>query len=441
MSGTRWLLEFLLFPGLLFTAAAGLLTAWVDRKVTALVQMRVGPPLLQPFYDLRKYFVKETCVPEGGATALFLLAPLVGFAGALLASMILWRALINPELTFIGDLIVLIYLLMMPALAVILGAAASRNPLASIGGSREMQLMMAYELPLVLVVLVPVIQAQFELVRVPITYRDHGPHRSALHAVHDAQFQVHAPLDVTEVLQRSAGNDLQVLLVHQANDRASDNDPLTRHHQALDDHAVPQRDDAGARQAVLVLPEPDACDFQFAARHVPVRPGLLELGDRGQVGLGQLRETRFLALQEPQAGLGARQFRLQLLVSQPQNGVLDGRDGFTAGDWRTDVRHAGQPAFHLCRQPGVVAADHRARHQRNGCDFLDRSLGDAHRRGPAHLGQDRAGSEHCGHRDRRHQQKRTEECVHGSSRLGNGVVRRLPLFVHAQQARQENQGE
>ena len=91
--------------------------------------------------------------------ALFLLAPLVGFAGALLASMILWRALINPELTFIGDLIVLIYLLMMPALAVILGAAASRNPLASLGGSREMKLMMAYELPLLLVVLVPVIQA------------------------------------------------------------------------------------------------------------------------------------------------------------------------------------------------------------------------------------------------------------------------------------------
>ena len=59
MSGTRWLLEFLLFPGLLFTAAAGLLTAWVDRKVTALVQMRVGPPLLQPFYDLRKYFVTK----------------------------------------------------------------------------------------------------------------------------------------------------------------------------------------------------------------------------------------------------------------------------------------------------------------------------------------------------------------------------------------------
>ena len=160
MNSTTVFLEFLLFPGLLFTAVAGLLTSWVDRKVTAMVQMRVGPPLLQPFYDLRKFFIKETCVPEGGSIGLFLLAPLVGFAGVTLASMILWRTLLDVETTFIGDLIVLIYLLMMPALAVVLGAFASRNPLASIGGSREIKLMIAYELPLVLAVLVPVIQAE-----------------------------------------------------------------------------------------------------------------------------------------------------------------------------------------------------------------------------------------------------------------------------------------
>jgi NADH-quinone oxidoreductase subunit H len=160
MNSTTAFLEFLLFPGLLFTAAAGLLTSWVDRKVTAMVQMRVGPPLLQPFYDLRKYFIKETCVPADGSAGLFLLAPLIGFAGVTLASMILWRSLLDVEATFVGDLIVLIYLLVMPALAVVLGAFASRNPLASIGGSREIKLMIAYELPLVLVILVPVIQAE-----------------------------------------------------------------------------------------------------------------------------------------------------------------------------------------------------------------------------------------------------------------------------------------
>lgn len=159
MSGPEVFLEFLLFPGLLFTAVAGLLTSWVDRKVTAMVQMRVGPPVLQPFYDIRKFFIKETCVPEDGAIGLFLAAPLIGLAGVTLASMILWRTLLNAEATFVGDLIVLIYLLMLPALAVVLGSFASRNPLASIGGSREVKLMIAYELPLVLSVLVPVIQA------------------------------------------------------------------------------------------------------------------------------------------------------------------------------------------------------------------------------------------------------------------------------------------
>ena len=159
MSGNMVILEFLLFPGLLFTAIAGLLTSWVDRKVTAMVQMRVGPPLLQPFHDMRKLFVKETCVPEGGSVGLFLLAPLLGLAAVALASMILWRTLLDHDATFVGDLIVLIYLLVMPALGVILGSFASRNPLASLGGSREVKLMIAYELPMVLAILVPVIQA------------------------------------------------------------------------------------------------------------------------------------------------------------------------------------------------------------------------------------------------------------------------------------------
>jgi len=127
--------------------------------VTALVQMRVGPPFLQPFYDIRKLFIKETCVPEDGAIGMFLLAPLLGLAGVTLASLILWRTLLDTEATFVGDLIVLIYLLVMPALSVMLGSFASRNPLASLGGSREVKLMIAYELPLVLAILVPVIQA------------------------------------------------------------------------------------------------------------------------------------------------------------------------------------------------------------------------------------------------------------------------------------------
>ena len=72
--------QFLFFPGLAFTAAAGLLTSWFDRKLTARVQMRKGPPLLQPFYDVAKLMVKDTCVPAGSPTWLFLSAPLIGLA-------------------------------------------------------------------------------------------------------------------------------------------------------------------------------------------------------------------------------------------------------------------------------------------------------------------------------------------------------------------------
>lgn len=158
MSEAFIILQYLIFPGLLFTGIAGLITSWVDRKVTAQVQMRVGPPFLQPFYDIGKLMIKETCVPNGGNTALFLTAPLIGLSAVGLASMILWRALLDPGTTFVGDLIVLLYLLVMPALGVVLGSFASRNPLASLGGSREIKLMIAYELPFVLAVLVPVIQ-------------------------------------------------------------------------------------------------------------------------------------------------------------------------------------------------------------------------------------------------------------------------------------------
>jgi len=158
MGWTRTVLELLIFPGVLFAAVMGLVTSWVDRKVTARVQMRAGPPFLQPFYDVLKLTIKETCVPRSSTRTLFLCAPLIGLAGAALASVLLWRGLLGLPAQFQGDLIVLLYLLTLPAIAVILGSFAAGNPLASLGGSREMKLLLAYELPLVLAVLVPVIQ-------------------------------------------------------------------------------------------------------------------------------------------------------------------------------------------------------------------------------------------------------------------------------------------
>ncbi len=160
---TRMIFDFLIFPGFLFTAAGGMLVCWIDRKVTARIQWRVGPPLLQPVYDFVKLLGKETIVPRDGNRAAFLLAPAVGMSGILLVSSLLWKTILNPGEGFVGDLIVLLYLLTLPSLAVIVGGFASANPFASLGASREMKLILSYELPFILAVAVPVIKSGYAI--------------------------------------------------------------------------------------------------------------------------------------------------------------------------------------------------------------------------------------------------------------------------------------
>jgi NADH-quinone oxidoreductase subunit H len=148
----------LVFPGILFSICAGLLAGWIDRKVTARLQWRVGPPWHQNFTDIVKLLGKETILPEG-AGMLFLTAPYVGFISALIAASIVGQGILAPSRGFIGDIIVLLYITAMPAVALLIGASASRNPLASVGASREMKLMIAYELPFILAVIAVVIKS------------------------------------------------------------------------------------------------------------------------------------------------------------------------------------------------------------------------------------------------------------------------------------------
>jgi NADH-quinone oxidoreductase subunit H len=147
MNWLRLLFELIVFPGFLFTLAAGLILTWVDRKITARIQWRVGPPWFQPFADLVKLFSKETLVPEGAPRTIFLLSPLLGVAAMTVISVMLFRMNFHPHETFVGDLIVMVYLLALPPLASVLGGASSKNPLAAVGASREMTLYFAYEVP------------------------------------------------------------------------------------------------------------------------------------------------------------------------------------------------------------------------------------------------------------------------------------------------------
>ncbi len=154
----------LIFPGFLFTAFMGLMVGWVDRKVTARIQYRVGPPWYQNFFDIAKlFFIKETLIPAGVSRALFLGMPALGLAGATLVSTMVLVINASPKTGFIGDLIVIAYLLLIPPIAVMLGGFVSENSLASLGASREMKLMMSYELPFILAMTVPIIKCGYSI--------------------------------------------------------------------------------------------------------------------------------------------------------------------------------------------------------------------------------------------------------------------------------------
>jgi NADH-quinone oxidoreductase subunit H len=147
------LFYFLVFPGLLFTAITGALLSWFDRKITARVQFRQGPPVLQPFYDFFKLLlVKETILPKYGSPLIFLVAPVFAVFGAAMAGVFILLPLMNISTGFRGDLIVIFYLLTIPSFSYIIGALASGNPLAAVGGSREMKLILSYELSFLLVI-------------------------------------------------------------------------------------------------------------------------------------------------------------------------------------------------------------------------------------------------------------------------------------------------
>ena len=152
MDGLRYLAYILIFPGFLFCFLTGLLLCGIDRKLVARMQKRIGPPVLQPFYDFFKLCGKETIVPRHARRGLFLGAPVVGFA-ALVTTALFIPVMSYSAFSTGADLVVILYLLTLTSVTMMVGAAASGSPFAGVGLSREMVAMISYELPFVLVLL------------------------------------------------------------------------------------------------------------------------------------------------------------------------------------------------------------------------------------------------------------------------------------------------
>lgn len=114
----------------------GLLTG-VDRIVTAKMQGRVGPPLLQPFYDFFKLVGKERIAVNSTQMA-YVLASLFFAVASLLI------------LAYGGDLLLFIFVLAFSNIAIVIGATSVRSPYSKIGAQREIIQILAYEPVLIL---------------------------------------------------------------------------------------------------------------------------------------------------------------------------------------------------------------------------------------------------------------------------------------------------
>ncbi|HJJ28376.1 MAG TPA: NADH-quinone oxidoreductase subunit H [Methanocorpusculum sp.] len=131
----------------------GLWLAGLDRKICAHMQARIGPHLTQPFVDIVKLFGKQNVVPKAAVSWLFNLMPVLALASAIAILLYLPFGSLAPVLGEAGDMILVLYLLIIPSLCLVIGGFASGSPYAAVGAQREMVSMIAYELPLAAVVI------------------------------------------------------------------------------------------------------------------------------------------------------------------------------------------------------------------------------------------------------------------------------------------------
>jgi len=136
-----------------FGIVFGLFYKGIDRKISAHMQGRIGPPIVQPFRDVRKLFTKENVIPENAVPWIFNLIPLVGLIGTITILLYLPLGGFSPLISGSGDLILILYLLIIPSLALVIGGFSSGSPYAVVGAQREMATMIAYEFPLAIIII------------------------------------------------------------------------------------------------------------------------------------------------------------------------------------------------------------------------------------------------------------------------------------------------
>jgi len=142
-----------------------ILLVWIERKVVARFQDRLGPNrvgpfgLIQPFADIIKLFIKENITPNGVDKVVYNLAPVLSVFSVL----ILWAIIPLAPVIYGVDLNVgLLYLVAAGAigtLSIIMAGWSSNNKFALLGAFRQVAAMISYEIPMVVALLIPTVLA------------------------------------------------------------------------------------------------------------------------------------------------------------------------------------------------------------------------------------------------------------------------------------------
>lgn len=143
----------LVFPGFLFLIVLGLSAQFMDRKLHARMQNRMGPPWFQPLADLIKLAAKEEIIPNRADSLMFRMVPLFALAAVVTSFLYIPIWGVQAKYAFTGDVIVVLYLLTIPTVTFFLGGWYSRSMYSMIGAVRSLMQLFAYEVPLFLAIL------------------------------------------------------------------------------------------------------------------------------------------------------------------------------------------------------------------------------------------------------------------------------------------------
>ncbi len=154
------LIALLIFPSGLFLLVAGMSYEWVDRKLLARYQNRIGPRWFQPLADVVKLLANEEIIPQGSKPVLYKILPVIALAGGLTAALYVPIAGVLPVYSFAGDLIVTIYLLSLLTMCMGLAGANTMDRFSLVGATRTLTQFFSYEAPFLLALLGPALAAE-----------------------------------------------------------------------------------------------------------------------------------------------------------------------------------------------------------------------------------------------------------------------------------------